>query len=103
MRLQIAAGEQKSLTGPIILKSVLIDTDGTNDAVLTIVDANGDVTPVNGFKVRGNSEHGGFMQLNEPCEPSIVVELTGTGATATVYYEEIQWKDVLKLLRVFSF
>lgn len=103
MRLHIADGEQKSITTPIILKSVLIDTDGENDATLTIVDVAGDVTPLGGFVVSGRENHGGFMQLNEACEPSIVVELAGTGSNATIYYEEIQWKDVLKLLRVFSY
>lgn len=103
MRLHISGGEQKTITTPIILKGVLVDTDGINSAELSIIDSNGSVTPVGGLHISGASNYGGLVQLNEACEPTITIELVGTGSSATIYYEEIQWKDVLKLLRVFSY
>lgn len=103
MRAHLNAGDivTISTTNPIIIKAWLVDTDGQNPATLTIVDATGDVTPAGGFVTEG--DHGGVMQLNETCEPTVTAELQGTGSTATIYYELIEWKDILKLLRVFSY
>lgn len=89
MRLHIAGGEIKVIsdTVPVKIRSVLIDTDGVNDATLNIMDSLGDVTPAGGFKVPGDAEFAGFMQLGEECYPTVQAQLTGTGATATIYYD----------------
>jgi len=105
MRAYLNGDEQKTISQdkPVIIKGWIIATDDIHDATLIIADANGDVTPPNGFRVQAENDYGGASQINETCDPAITAELQGEGASATIYYEAIEWKDILKLLRVFSY
>ena len=91
MRLHIEAGEIKDipLTGNILIKGFLINS-GTEPAVLTITDPNGDITPVDGFINAVGDYTSGIADFNEEAVSTVTIALQGTGSKATIYYAQAQ-------------
>jgi len=99
MRLTLDADIEplKTLEIGIVIKGWLINSE-FNDAVLTIVDSDGDITPPTGFIHELSGSTSGVADFNEEAVPTVTFQLTGDGATATIYYEEIKWRDLAKFL-----
>ena len=81
---------------PVIIKGMLVKTDGMNNATLEIIDADGSVTPPGGLVVYGEHGYGGMTNVDETASPSIIATLTGSGSSAVIYYEEIPWKELAR-------
>ena len=87
------SGEQTSgkvvYTGPCYLTAVVVLTDGSNDAALSIVDSTGSYSGVTAFKidVNGPDNYGGRL-WNFPLmfNSGVSVNLSGTGASYIVEY-----------------
>ena len=62
----------------------------TEDAVLSAVDANGDVFTANGMRVPFETEYGG-ANIEIRVDPTVTVTLSGNGAAASIYYERLKW------------
>lgn len=86
-RLHLAGGEIKSIPEeqPILITGWLIAASGTADATLTGSDVDGDILPVNGLTVPAFEWMGANLKI--PANPTATFELTGAGASATIYYE----------------
>ena len=79
-------------TEPILITGWLITNppSPTEDAVLSAVDANGDVFTANGMRVPFETEYGG-ANIEIRVDPTVTVTLSGNGAAASIYYERLKW------------
>ena len=89
-----SSGEQTAdatvYTGTCFLVGVIILTDGSNDATAILYDNTASSgTKIWEAKIVSSDQYGGGM-LPYPiyCETGIRVDLTGTGASAIVFYRE---------------
>jgi len=73
-------------TGKSILTDIIINTDGTNDATLTLVDA---VSAATIFKatVVGSDNTGVFNNFNTRADGGLFATITGTGADYIVHFK----------------
>ena len=79
-------------TEPILITGWLITNPAspTEDAILSAVDAYGDVFTANGMRVPLEVEYGG-ANLEFIASPTVTVTLAGNGAAASIYYERLKW------------
>ena len=78
------------ISEPVLVTGWLINTNGTNDAVLTGSDSDGDIFPVSGLKVKGFENWTG-ANLKLIVKTSATFQITGTDGEATIYYENLKW------------
>jgi hypothetical protein len=92
-RLHVSTGESKTLVKdgerPVFIKNIVVFTDHTNDASIQINDKNGPFF-AQPFPVPGETGHGGVVTINEPVYGPATVSVLGTGASATVFYQDIR-------------
>ena len=73
---------------PGILHGVLAHGDGTNEAVVTVYDnaTEGSGTVIASYKVIAGEKVGGIIGLDVHGENGITITMSGTGASAEVFY-----------------
>ena len=72
-----------------VLTGVIIYTDGTNDATVTLHDGTGTGDKVIcKFTVKGSDNYGGVVGVRWDVDAGIYLDISGTGAECNVYYVE---------------
>lgn len=83
------SSSQKITTGNGVCQSVVVHTDGTNDALGLVYDnGTNSGTIIARVPVVGADNIGGILNFNAQYNTGLYVELTGTGAKAQVYFNE---------------